>query len=328
MPLPRSYPPSILSRSAMAAFNSDQRRDTFIRALDPCFSSSPMMRCLYVGDSLLLPLLILERYPQVELVILESSNPHLNNVFKAILSNSSSELKYRMVSSFNSETFDFQSIDMIVSEPFFTKSILPWDNLHFYYLLEQNRMRFRPDCRLFPSRARIRCLPLEFNDLHKIRLPVQTCCGFDLTPFDEQIMAASLEVDEPIEPQPLFEYSSKQPALSTIVDLLDIDFQEDFQDRIEKKMVDIKFTSNGNCNGIAFWIEYQLNETIWLTTGLDNQTQSWVPYSKQGVHLLSKPLTVELPMKISINTGFDFKQGQFLFSICRDEKILKKVAND
>lgn len=204
---------------------------------------------------------------------------------------------------------------MILSEPFFTSSILPWDNLHFYYLIQQYRSDFNSNIKFFPGKARIRCLALEFDNLHKIRSAVKQCCQFDLTPFDEQILEASLSVDATIGPQSLFEYSSKKPTLSSIIDLIEINFEKKPSDQIEKFNLEIPFNQNGICNGIAFWIDYELQENIWLITGIEHENDSWVNYSKQGVHLLPKPIDVQSGMKLKITTGFDYTQGQFLFDI-------------
>lgn len=312
---PRSFPPAILSRLAVAAFNCDQRRHKYIEALKCSFSNSSIKRCLYFGDGLLLPLLILEMYPNIELIILQSSNSHLSNYFEAILSNSSAKLNYQIISSLDDDTIDLQTIDMILSEPFFTKSILPWDNLHFYYLIQKYRTQFRADIKIFPEKALIRCLALEFDHLHKIRSPVKQCCQLDLTPFDEQIIQASLDVDEMIEPQSLFEYSSKKPTLSSIYDLIEIDFNKNYDDKIEKQDLELSFTENGILNGIAFWINYKLNGNISLTTGIENENEPWVNYSKQGVHLLPNPKQIQSGNKLKISAGFDFTQGKFLFDI-------------
>jgi hypothetical protein len=134
-------------------------------------------------------------------------------------------------------------------------------------------------------------------------------------------MRAALQADSPIEPQPLFEYSSKRPTLSSIIDLVEIDFHKTYDDRIERKPMDIVFKTVGHCNGIAFWIDYELHDNYWLTTGIDDENQSWVTYSKQGVHLLPKPRDVHVDMKLSLNVGFDFQQGQFLFDILPDSQI-------
>jgi protein arginine N-methyltransferase 7 len=299
----------------MAGFNCEKRRNKYIQALEKSFSETSINRCLYIGDGLLLPLLILEFYPKIELIILQSSNIHLAHTLEAILANSSTQLNYRIIPSLDKNSLDYQTIDMILSEPFSTKSILPWDNLHYYYLIEQHRSYFRPNIKLFPRKARIRCLALEFDHLHKIRSPVKQCCQLDLTPFDEQILEASLNVDAIIEPQSLFEYSSKKPTLSSIIDLIEIDFEKNVQNQIENISLDISFRENGVCNGIAFWIDYQLDDNIWLTTGIETENDSWVNYSKQGVHLLPKPIHVQSGMKLHITAGFDYKQGQFLFDI-------------
>lgn len=299
----------------MAGFNNEQRRQTYLQALQQSFSNPSIQRCLYIGDGLLLPLLILEFYPKIELIILQSTNIHLTHTLEAILSNSSTELKYRIIPSLDREHLDGQTIDMIVSEPSFSKSILPWDNLHFYYFLQKHRAQFRPDVKLFPGKARLRCLALQFDHLHKIRSPVKQCCQLDLSPFDEQILAASYRVDAIVEPQSLFEYSSKKPTLSPIIDLIDIDFHADHSGKTDKIALTIPIKENGICNGIAFWIDYQLDETIWLTTGVKQENDPWVKYSKQGVHLLRQPIAVQPGMNLKITTAFDYQQGQFLFDM-------------
>ena len=106
---PRSFTPAFLSRSAMAGFNSEKRRNTYIQALERSFSQTSINRCLYIGDGLLLPLLILELYPNIELIILQSSNIHLAHTLEAILSNSSVQLNYRIVPSLDKEFLDCQN---------------------------------------------------------------------------------------------------------------------------------------------------------------------------------------------------------------------------
>ena len=318
LPFPsRSFPPSLLSRSAVAGFNCEKRRNTYFHALKEAFSHTSVTRCLYFGDGLLLPLMILEMYPNIELIILQSSNIHLARILEAILTNSSKQLNYRIISSLNENIMDLRTIDMILSEPYFTKAILPWDNLHSYYFIQQNRSYFRSDIKLFPHKARLRCLALEFDHLYKIRSPVNKCCQFDLTPFDKQIMEASLNVDATIEPQSLFEYSSKKPTLSSMIDLIEIDFHKNYNDKIVKVNLEISFVENGICNGIGFWIDYELSKNIWLTTGIESENDTWVNYSKQGVHLLPNPIPVQQGMKLQITAGFDFNQGRFLFDIIR-----------
>lgn len=316
----RCFAPSLISRSSMASLNSDYRRDMFVQALDRLISVNSAISCVFVGESFLLPLLIVERFPQVELIIVESKNVHFNRSLKAIIENSSKPDNVKFVSSFDSDKVDWKNVSIVLSEPLFSQSILPWENLHFYYLIEKHREKFRDDCRFFPSSARFRCVALEFDNLHKIRSAVGVCRGFDLTPFDEQILGASLQVDEPIEPQPLFEYSSKKPDLSSVVDLLDVDFCQKIPEQIQQKTVDLHLTSTGSLNGIAFWIEYQLGEDLFLTTGLDPQTGKWVHFCKQGVHLLPKPIQVQLPMKIKLQTGFQYQNGYFFCNIVDDQQ--------
>lgn len=136
-------------------------------------------------------------------------------------------------------------IDLIFGEPYFLSSIVPWENLRFWYLASN----FSESIRRMPVAATIRALFVEFKDLHKIRAPLGVCEGFDLSSFDELVQVrvsyqyiavsflfsflvslivpqreklfflqnSSEKSDSPIEAQPLWEYPCK--ALSEPFDI-------------------------------------------------------------------------------------------------------------
>lgn len=89
------------------------------------------------------------------------------------------------------ELIDLETITMVVGEPSFVSSILPFDNFYFGTLLEQIKSRLSVNVMITPRRAIMYALPVEFLDLHKIRSPLGICEGFDLSIFDRLIEVSS-----------------------------------------------------------------------------------------------------------------------------------------
>lgn len=76
--------------------------------------------------------------------------------------------------------------NVVLAEPYFINGILPWDNLMFMYLLQTVNVLKR-DAKILPKSVAIKCIPVAFKDLHKIRAPLNKCENFDMTPFDKLI---------------------------------------------------------------------------------------------------------------------------------------------
>lgn len=81
----------------------------------------------------------------------------------------------------------FKEINMVFGEPFFTSSIIPWDNLLFTFLLNGIKKFLTEGVQVFPKKAVIKGVAMHFSDLHKIRCPLQTCEGFLMKNFDDLI---------------------------------------------------------------------------------------------------------------------------------------------
>lgn len=85
------------------------------------------------------------------------------------------------------------NFNIVLSEPYFRTSIIPWDNLCYLYLLKDFREFCASNVRVFPEKVVIMGIAVEFNDLHKIRAPLKVCEGFKMEPFDE-LIEVSLEI--------------------------------------------------------------------------------------------------------------------------------------
>jgi len=78
-------------------------------------------------------------------------------------------------------------ITLLVGEPFFVSSALPWHNLHFLCARTQLRELLANDCCIVPAAVSVRAIAVEFEHLYKIRSAVGDCEGFNLTAFDRLI---------------------------------------------------------------------------------------------------------------------------------------------
>ncbi len=82
--------------------------------------------------------------------------------------------------------------DIIFSELSFGQSLLPWDNLYFYYGLQHlkqlNGNQFFNDKIILTFRIRFKAVAVHLQDLDKIRSPVGETEGIDITEFDKVIL--------------------------------------------------------------------------------------------------------------------------------------------
>ena len=85
----------------------------------------------------------------------------------------------------------FFQVDIVLGEPNFSFSLLPWHNLFYWYTLNSlwKEDKLRPKW-LLPQRATLWALPVHYKDLWKIRAPVEYTEGFNLQPFDDLIMVS------------------------------------------------------------------------------------------------------------------------------------------
>lgn len=78
-------------------------------------------------------------------------------------------------------------VDVVLAEPFFLTSVLPWHNLHLGYAVREITQHLSPGVKVLPGTAVLRIMAVQFSDLWKIRAPVGICEGFNLESFDKLI---------------------------------------------------------------------------------------------------------------------------------------------
>ncbi|KAM3724053.1 Protein arginine N-methyltransferase [Dirofilaria immitis] len=207
----------------------------------------------------------------------------------------------------------YNEVDVIVSEPFYLFSFLPWHNLCFWFTTHKLLTSFRNrNLSLSPREGIIYAMPVKFDDLWKIAAPFGIVEDFDLTPFDDVINKARSAVDAMVEPQPLWEY----PSIITGEPITVARFDFNAPPTHASFMTKIAFSITGT-NAIVFWMDW-LHNGYRLTSGLLNSPEiggrpNWSISQRQGVHFLPESERC-LPFCSSVTVKVDFcPNAQFLF---------------
>lgn len=90
----------------------------------------------------------------------------------------------------------YKEINMVIAEPYFSTSIIPWDNLLFLFLLLLVKKHLPNDVQIFPQKAVIKGVAMHLDDLHKIRCPLEKCEGFLMKNFDDLIQVIVILIEK------------------------------------------------------------------------------------------------------------------------------------
>ncbi|CAG5134725.1 unnamed protein product, partial [Candidula unifasciata] len=226
------------------------------------------------------------------------------------------------------EDLDHMKIDLVIAEPFFQAASLPWEHLYFWYAVNSLRQHLSGTCVILPEQMTIKAMAVELRDLHKIRAPVGSYAGFDITEFDKLIEMASLSADEDIEPQPLWEYPTM--ALSRPAPLMSISFNQSVESFSEiQQVVELKCHREGTMNGVVFWSEFSFGSDLTISTGLvDDNCEArkikWDMFSKQGVKIYRHSSAVVAGSRLKVETQFKPQNGDFSFlvDVCGEQHVV------
>lgn len=86
-----------------------------------------------------------------------------------------------------------KKIDFILSECSFNHALLPWDNFYFYNALKHflSNVPNASEIKVLPVRMKIYAIAISMENLDKIRSPVGSTEGFDISEFDKVILVNS-----------------------------------------------------------------------------------------------------------------------------------------
>uniref|UniRef100_A0A8C4ESF1 Protein arginine methyltransferase 7 n=1 Tax=Dicentrarchus labrax TaxID=13489 RepID=A0A8C4ESF1_DICLA len=188
-----------------------------------------------------------------------------------------------------SNDYLFFQISVLMGEPYFSTSLLPWHSLFFWYCRTTLAGLLRPNATILPCSATLHMMAVEFQDLWRIRAPCGTCEGFDVTPMDEMVQQ-SLDFRESreAEPHPLWEYPCRALTQSSAV------MTFDFTQRVPQESISSQGSLTGRCHGVVLWMEYHLTDDISVSAGLigpisEQGECEWSRHRKQGVYFLRSP---------------------------------------
>ncbi|XP_039963588.1 protein arginine N-methyltransferase 7 [Bactrocera tryoni] len=277
-------------RSRIGQMNQSVRNKKFLNYLENNLTKDSQVLCL--GDGCILGVAAAKM--GVTSVVISENHYFSKRFMESVVKNNDVK-NVEFIANINSlPDSKLSQLTHVFGEPYFFSAILPWDNFQFGHLLQNIIEKLPPSVKIAPKSAKIFAVPVQFTDLHKIRTPVQQCEGFDLKLFDRMIKNARAKLpDHKIEAQPLWEYPCK--ALAKPQELLHVDFHN-FK-REQSNNGDIQTESDGTCNGIALWVEWNIDggsgsKSI-VSTGPVEPVEpgnfiKWDMFVRQGVQLLEQ----------------------------------------
>ncbi|KAG7281546.1 hypothetical protein CRUP_007580, partial [Coryphaenoides rupestris] len=260
-----------------SVLNDGRRTESYVSALRSVLDADSV--CLGVSDGSLLPVFA-----------------HMLGAKKVLEANSMKggvELLEARADQLSSSDLGGQQISVLLGEPYFSTSLLPWHGLFFWYCRTALAKLLRPGAAILPRSATLHAAAVEFQDLWRIRAPCGTCEGFDVSPMD-QMVQRSLDFRESreAEPHPLWEYPCRTLTPPTLV--MTFDFTQCVPEQPINAQGSLPFTRSGCCHGVALWMEYQLTDEVTISTGLSGAVGEqgaceWSRHRKQGVYFFPSP---------------------------------------
>lgn len=213
-----------------------------------------------------------------------------------------------------------RKVAMLCGEPYFSSSLLPWHDLYFWYLRTELSAHLLPGAVVSPCAAHLYGAAVRFDDLWKIRAPVGVVEGFDVSPMDDMIDEAldKKEYHE-AESHALWEYPNT--LLTPPVELLTFNFCNPVPDaniEVNGILRFLKDVNNEVCHGVVLWMEYDLDGSNSISTGLIPSAShqdcvfdkpQWCPHHKQGVFLFKKPVTINNDSLLNYQVSFIPQSG-------------------
>lgn len=300
------------SRTRIGQLNDKKRNNKYIKALSK--KVQPNSTCLCFSDGCLLGLAAAQLGAK-KVYVLETHFLSQKAIEMFIKANSLEE-KIEIIKTVD-KLPPADMVDLVFGEPYFISSIVPWENLRFWYLVSQ----YSSQLQRIPLAATIKAVAVEFKDLHKIRAPLGVCEGFDLSSFDKLVQASSDKSDSPVEAQPLWEYPARALTSPFVIKTFDLSTNVYDQKRVQISD-NIPILQNGSCNGVALWVDWQLDAEISVSCGptqeiVPGKRISWDRYTRQGVHIFRNIKDVSCDDLLSWSFAFVPQHGsvEFQFEI-------------
>ncbi|XP_021026440.1 protein arginine N-methyltransferase 7 [Mus caroli] len=288
------------NRPRFGEINDQDRTDHYAQALRTVLL--PGSICLCVSDGSLLSMLA--HHLGAEQVFTVESSVASYRLMKRIFKVNHLEDKISVINKrpelLTAADLEGKKVSLLLGEPFFTTSLLPWHNLYFWYVRTSVDQHLAPGAVVMPQAASLHAVIVEFRDLWRIRSPCGDCEGFDVHIMDDMIKhSLDFRESREAEPHPLWEYPCR--SLSKPQEILTFDFQQPIPQQPMQSKGTMELTRPGKSHGAVLWMEYQLTPDSTISTGLMNPAEDkgdccWNPHCKQAVYFLSTTLDLRVPL--------------------------------
>uniref|UniRef100_A0A8B9Q7I4 Protein arginine N-methyltransferase n=1 Tax=Apteryx owenii TaxID=8824 RepID=A0A8B9Q7I4_APTOW len=314
------------NRPRFGELNDQNRTCQYIKSLTKVLKTDSV--CLCISDGSLLP--VLAHYLGAKQVFTLENSAVSCSVMGKFLKANHLEDKIKILEArpelLTSSHLEDKKISVLLGEPFFTTSLLPWHNLYFWYARTAVTRHLASDVTVLPQSASLHVMIVEFQDLWRIRSPCGTCEGFDVQTMDDMIKnSLNFRESKEAEPHPLWEYPCK--SLSDPQEVLIFDFRRTVPQHCLSAEGSLNLLRKGKSHGAVLWMEYHLTADISISTGLmqisnDKGNCEWNPHCKQAVYFFSSVIESEtltdLPSAVTYAINFNTKTGE----ITMDFKLL------
>ncbi|NXM26380.1 ANM7 methyltransferase, partial [Oxyruncus cristatus] len=315
-PVCRCHAHLLWNRARFGELNDQHRTCHYIKALRRVLNTDSV--CLCISDGSLLP--VLAHYlgaKQVQYFILFFRFLHFILFFEA----NHLEDKIKIIEArpelLKPSHFKGEKISVLVGEPFFSTSLLPWHNLYFWYARTAVTSHLTSNVTVLPQSASLHMMIVEFQDLWRIRSPCGVCEGFDVQTMDDMIKdSLNFRESKEAEPHPLWEYPCK--SLSNPQEVLTFDFRTTVPQHCLSTEGSVNLLRKGKSHGAVLWMEYHLAADISISTGLmqisnEKGNCDWNPHCKQAVYFFSSVIeseTLSDTGAVTYGINFDTKTGE------------------
>ena len=283
------------------------------------------IKICFLGDSSLIPIKIAKEMTDCDIIYVLTKKLRSNQTFYNEFGEANNCLEKLVQIDDLSQLPEEIILDAVIAEPYFNNTNLPWDTLHYWYLLtrlkESNHINL--ETIIMPEKGSIKALPVCFEDLWKIRAKLGTDVeGFDLTDFDEMLEQAMQISDAVIESHSLWEYPCTALTTSPI-ELFKWNFKTSSIYRDSKfscsKLINIKNDDQLKNICLTFWIEYYWDDEKWSTGLLESATVGsklkWNKEWKQGVAFLCSTLCKDFNSDYNILVNFEYIASMGLLTL-------------
>ncbi|XP_065914264.1 protein arginine N-methyltransferase 7-like isoform X3 [Dysidea avara] len=301
---------AVWNRSRMSMLNDSHRNGVYYQVLSKYVSRCNTVLC--VSDVSLLPLFLI-KLGFKKVFILENVSPLSTQVMNEIIRTNDAERYIKVIPRAYEDLSlidsDGLKIDVIVGEPYFSSTLLPWHNLHFWYARTYVNHLLDNNAVVVPIKADLLAIAVQFDNLHRLRSKISTIEGFDLSAYQSNIEQDNDSCDP--EPYSLWEYPCV--ACSDVHKIFEFDFTDPINfSALFENSGNISLVKSG-ANAVVFWMEYYLDQSTKFSEGLVKtpvvgDKLHWNHKFKQAVKLLPKGCDKDVS-SISFKFTFSSKSG-------------------